>query len=143
MPTISNTPAATWKATIRKPGWPTVIKTFRTKRDAQDWARRTEDEMVRGVYVERASSERMLPKRALDRYMAEVVPTKRPSTQRREQPIAVTLKAALAITVSLRSRLTSLQGTVINAWRRDEPSNRAAFREKAARERRACGLGLE
>ena len=35
---------------IRKRGWPTVIKTFRTKRDAEDWARRTEDEMVRGVH---------------------------------------------------------------------------------------------
>jgi len=42
-----------------------VIKTFRTKRDAQDWARRTEDEMVRGVYIDRAASERMLLKRAL------------------------------------------------------------------------------
>ena len=37
----------------------------------------------------------MLLKRALDRYLTEVVPTKRPSTQRREQPIDVNLKAAL------------------------------------------------
>ena len=34
-------------------------KTFRTKRDAEDWARRTEDEMVRGVYIQHCGSERM------------------------------------------------------------------------------------
>ena len=34
MATISKTPSNTWKALIRKRGWPTTIKTFRTKRDA-------------------------------------------------------------------------------------------------------------
>ncbi len=34
-------------------------KTFRTKRDAEDWARRTEDEMVRGVYIQHCGSEHM------------------------------------------------------------------------------------
>ena len=47
MATITKTPSNTWKAIIRKRGWPTTIKTFRTKRDAQDWARRTEDDTVR------------------------------------------------------------------------------------------------
>lgn len=51
MATLVKTPSGTWKALIRKTGWPTVAKTFRTKRDAEDWSRRTEDEMVRGVYV--------------------------------------------------------------------------------------------
>lgn len=50
MATFVKTPAGTWKGIIRKRGWPTTIKTFRTKRDATDWARRAEDEMVRGVY---------------------------------------------------------------------------------------------
>jgi hypothetical protein len=36
--TINKTPSNTWKALIRMRGWPTTIKTFRTKRDAQDWA---------------------------------------------------------------------------------------------------------
>ena len=49
MATITRTPSGTGKALVRKKGWPAAIKTFRTKRDAQDWARRTEDEMVRGV----------------------------------------------------------------------------------------------
>jgi hypothetical protein len=59
MATIVKTPAGTWKAVIRKTGWPTNAKTFRTKRDAEDWSRRTEDEMVRGVYIQRSGSERL------------------------------------------------------------------------------------
>lgn len=51
MATIVKTSSGTWKALIRKTGWPATAKTFRTKRDAEDWARRTEDEMVRGVYI--------------------------------------------------------------------------------------------
>jgi integrase len=80
MATLVKTPSGTWKALVRKNGWPTNIKTFRTKRDAEDWARRTEDEMVRGVHIVRATAERMTLAAALKRYTAEVTPTKRPST---------------------------------------------------------------
>jgi len=82
--TITKTPSKTWKAIIRKRGWPTTIKTFRTKRDAQDWARRTEDDMVRGAYIDRAPSESTTLKSAMSRYLAEVSPTKSAGTQRRE-----------------------------------------------------------
>ncbi|MGH8658206.1 MAG: hypothetical protein ACREV4_06955, partial [Gammaproteobacteria bacterium] len=80
MATLVKTPAASWKAIVRKIGWPQVIKTFRTKRDAEDWARRVEDEMVRGVYIDRAPSERMTLKAGLTRYLAEVKPSKRACT---------------------------------------------------------------
>jgi integrase len=92
MATLVKTPSGTWKAVIRKQGWPTVAKTFRTKRDAEDWSRRTEDEMVRGVFIERAPSERMTFGSALDRYLAEVTPTKKESTQRAERLKAVSLR---------------------------------------------------
>ncbi|MCC2594739.1 site-specific integrase [Pusillimonas sp. MFBS29] len=81
MATIVKTPSGTWKAVIRKTGWPTASKTFRTKRDAEDWARRTEDDMVRGVYIQRAPAERMTVEAALKRYLREVTPTKRESTR--------------------------------------------------------------
>ena len=84
MAVIVKTPSGTWKAVIRKTGWPTSAKTFRTKRDAEDWARRTEDEMVRGVFIQRAPSEKMTVAAALQRYEQEVVPTKKQSTQKRE-----------------------------------------------------------
>lgn len=81
MATIVKKPAGSWKAVIRKAGWPMQTKTFRTKRDAEDWARRTEDEMVRGAYIQRATADRMTVATALERYLAEVVPTKRPTSQ--------------------------------------------------------------
>lgn len=84
MATIVKTPSGTWKAMIRKNGWPTSTKTFRTKRDAEDWSRRTEDEMVRGVFIQRTPSEKMTIETAMIRYVKEVVPTKKPSTQLRE-----------------------------------------------------------
>lgn len=85
MATIVKTPSGTWKALIRKTGWPATAKTFRTKRDAEDWARRTENEMVRGMYIQRAPAERMTVEEALKRYLAEVTPTKRPMTQLSER----------------------------------------------------------
>ncbi|QQN98426.1 tyrosine-type recombinase/integrase [Pseudomonas sp. SW-3] len=84
MATLVKTPSGTWKAVIRKNGWPTASKTFRTKRDAEDWSRRTEDEMVRGVYIQRSGSERMTLEAALKRYLSDVTPTKKPTTQRGE-----------------------------------------------------------
>jgi hypothetical protein len=83
--TIVKTPSGTWKAVIRKAGWPTTIKTFRLKKDADDWARRTEDEMVRGLFIQRAASERMTFEMAMKRYLVEVTPTKRPLPQNAER----------------------------------------------------------
>ena len=81
MATLVKSDSGTWKAVIRKAGWPTTAKTFRTKRDAEDWSRRTEDEMVRGAYIQRATADRMTVEVALKRYLAEVVPTKRATSQ--------------------------------------------------------------
>ncbi len=41
--------------------------------------------MVRGVYIDRAPSERMTLKAALIRYLSEVTPAKRASTQQAER----------------------------------------------------------
>lgn len=95
MATITKTPSGTWKAIIRKVGWPTTSKTFRTKRDAMDWSRRTEDEMVRGVFIQRAQAERLTLENALDRYLKEVSITKSVFTQRGETSKSKQLKAEL------------------------------------------------
>lgn len=95
MATIVPTPSGTYKALVRMKGWPTTSKTFRLKRDAVDWARRTEDEMVRGVYISRSGSERMTAQEALKRYLTEVTPTKKPTTQRSENVTAGHLGAFL------------------------------------------------
>jgi integrase len=119
MATIVKTPSGTWKAVIRKTGWPTTAKTFRTKRDAEDWARGTEDEMVRGVYIRRATADRLTVTTALDRYLKEVTPTKRPSSQEAEIRRAEILKkhlgqyslAALTPEIIARFRDERLAGT--------------------------------
>ena len=81
MATLVKTDLGRWKAVIRQTGWPTTSKTFRTKRDAEDWARRTEDDMVRGADIQRARSDRLTISDA-SRYLSEVTPTKRPSLQK-------------------------------------------------------------
>lgn len=96
MATITKTPSNTWKAVVRKRGWPVTIKTFRTKRDATDWARSTEDEMVRGIYIHRAGAEKLLFGKALERYLAEVSTSKRVSTAYGESRKAKALKRKFA-----------------------------------------------
>lgn len=95
MATIVPTPSGTHKALVRMKGWPTVSKTFRLKRDAIDWARRTEDKMVRGTFLSRAGSESMTVEAAVNRYLAEVTPTKKATTQRSEGITAKHLTAFL------------------------------------------------
>lgn len=93
MATFVKTESGTWKALIRKIGWPTQSKTFRVKKMAEDWARRVEDEMVRGVFIQRSPSEKMTIAEALNRYEKEVMPTKKASTQVREARRIKFLKA--------------------------------------------------
>lgn len=95
MATLVQAPDGKWKAVIRRKGWPIVAKTFRTKRDAQDWARQAEDEMVRGVFINRADSHGMMLATALDRYLSDITPKKKPSTQIREKGRIKTLRGKL------------------------------------------------
>lgn len=92
MATFIQTPAGTWKAIIRRRGWPTKIKTERTKRLVEDWARRTEDEMARGVYVDRSASEKLMLSDALDKYEREVSADKSASTKVSERRRIALLK---------------------------------------------------
>lgn len=112
MATIVKTDSGTWKALIRRKGWPTVTKTFRVKRDAQNWGRTTEDEIIRGLYVPRNNSEKLTIAAALDRYVKEVVPTKKLSSQRREISRAEFLKSKLG-----QYSLAALNAELIAAFR--------------------------
>ena len=79
------TPSGTWKVVIRKSGWPTAVKTFRLKKDAEDWERQTTDEMVRGVFIKRSPSERTTFEFAMKRYLSEVTPSKRHQRKRQNE----------------------------------------------------------
>lgn len=112
MATIVKTESGTWKALVRKTGWPSTSKSFRLKRDAEDWGRRIEDEMVRGVYIQRSSSEKMNLQAALERYEREIMPTKKASTQVREARRIKLLKTELG-----RYSLAALSATIVADYR--------------------------
>lgn len=95
MARIVLTPSGKWKALIRKVGWPSVSKTFRIQRTAIDWARSIEDEMVKGVFIQRAPSQRLTLEVALDRYLKDVSVTKSIFTQRGETSKSKQLKVEL------------------------------------------------
>ena len=110
--TITRTESKTWKAIIRRKGWPHVSKTFRIKRDAEDWARTTEDEIRRGIYIHKNASERLTILEALDRYLREVTPTKKESTQRGDKDRANQIKLELG-----KYSMAALNADVISKYR--------------------------
>ncbi|MHB0989797.1 MAG: site-specific integrase [Burkholderiales bacterium] len=132
MATITKTASGTWKVLIRKQGWPQCIKTFRLKKTAEDWARRTEDEMVSGVFIQRSPSERLTFEKAMQRYLAEVTPSKRPLTQNVERKRSVQLidffgKYSLAtITAELVAKFRDLRLAGEDRMKNGKPQPRAA-----------------
>ena len=89
-----------------------MSKTFRIKRDAEDWARTTEDEIRRGIYIHKNGSERLTIIEALDRYLKEVTPTKKESTQRGDIDRANQLKPELG-----KYSMAALNADVISKYR--------------------------
>ncbi len=110
--TIVKTPAGTWKALVRKLGYPTAIKTFPTKRECEDWGRQVEVEMTKGVYIDRGDSTKISIATALDRYESQVTPTKKASTARAEINRIKHLKVELG-----KYSLASLTPQIVSAYR--------------------------
>ncbi|MEK7769339.1 MAG: site-specific integrase [Pseudomonadota bacterium] len=77
MATITKTPSNTFKVLIRKAGLPPQIKTFKSKPNAEKWARLIESEMDRGVFINRQEADRITVGELIDRYIQEVTPLKR------------------------------------------------------------------
>lgn len=49
-----------WQARIRRKGHSPIEKSFRTRTDAEKWARSIESEIDRGFYTDRTEAERTL-----------------------------------------------------------------------------------
>ncbi len=64
--------SGSWEATIDKKGFSRISRTFDTKGEAEAWAKVTESEMVRGVFVSRKEAENTTLSEALDRYEKEI-----------------------------------------------------------------------
>jgi len=81
MAVIAQRDSGRWQAKIRRHGWPPQSKTFRTRSDAEAWARAVEREMDIGAFIKRDDAERTTFKEAADRYKTEVLPSKRGKDQ--------------------------------------------------------------
>ncbi|MBU2762884.1 site-specific integrase [Acidithiobacillus caldus] len=84
-----------WQAKVRKKGYPTQTKVFRSKREAQEWAAIVESEMARGVWKDRGEAESTSLREALARYAQEITTGKKEQKseiarirQWQERPIA-------------------------------------------------------
>jgi len=63
-----------WVAKIRRKGHPAIQQTFQEKYDAEAWARKTESELERGLYVaDLEEARRMTFAEAMNRYLYEYV----------------------------------------------------------------------
>lgn len=57
MATFDQRDSGYWQAKVRRKGWPVQSKTFRTKAEAEAWARAVESEMDRGAFISRSAAE--------------------------------------------------------------------------------------
>lgn len=69
--------SGSWQALVKKKGFGQIARTFDTKAASEAWAKITESEIVRGVFVSRKESENTTLSEALDRYEQEVSPIKK------------------------------------------------------------------
>lgn len=61
-----------WAVQIRRKGWPNQSATFRTKKDAQAWARKVEPEMDRGQFIDQNAAQCTTLADLIDIYLREV-----------------------------------------------------------------------
>lgn len=81
MASISRHGKTGWQVRIRKKGIPVQVKTFKTKATAERWARQVETEIDNGVFVSSGEAENTTLSELLDRYIKEVLPTKKSQRQ--------------------------------------------------------------
>ena len=74
-----------YQALVRRKGYPTQTRTFRTYRDAEIWAASVEAEIGHGTWRPTAEAERTTLAEALDRYRSEITPGKRAASRSRER----------------------------------------------------------
>lgn len=100
-----------WQARIKRKGYTELTKTFDQYNDAVAWARLTESEMDRGLYISRTEAENTTLGEILNRYLREVTPHKK-SAQVERYRINAWLKTALA-----KRYLSTLKASDFAIWR--------------------------
>lgn len=77
MATVRNRGPYQWQAIVKRKGIGSTSKTFLNKKDAEDWAKITESEMIRGHYIKRDDAEKTTLAELINRYRETILPTKR------------------------------------------------------------------
>ncbi|GAB1369912.1 site-specific integrase [Azonexus hydrophilus] len=99
-----------WQAKVRRDGYPGVSKTFARKSDAEAWARAQEAEMDRGAWRDRSSADSTTLYKLLERYLADVVPTKRGAAVE-----TLRIKTLMSDKLTLH-KLSALSPLVLSEW---------------------------
>lgn len=81
MATIEQRPNGTWRAKIRKKGYPALSASFDTKAEAQRWSAEIEGDMSRARFVDIREAEQTTLAEALRRYRREVSDHKKGARQ--------------------------------------------------------------
>ena len=66
-----------WQARVYKKGYPTAIRSFIVRKDAEKWARQIETDMDKGSYINSTLSEKTTLGELIERYLKEVTPLMR------------------------------------------------------------------
>ena len=116
--------SGSWRAIIKRKGYPTQTRTFDLKGQAETWAKQIENEMDRGVFVSRAEAESTTLAELLDRYESEITPQKRGAAMERshlkvigQDPIARCFVARITgreLTAYKNRRLGVVAGSTLN-----------------------------
>ena len=69
--------AGKWQARVQRRGYPDQSKTFLTRADAERWARQTESDIERGVFIDRKAEETTTLETLINRYLEEITPRKK------------------------------------------------------------------
>ena len=72
MASIRELESGKWQVQVRHRGMRPAVKSFKTKTEAERWARLLESEIDRGVFVDRTDAQRTTIAELIDRYLAEV-----------------------------------------------------------------------
>lgn len=100
-----------WQARVKKKGYPELSKSFKSKSDAESWARFVESEMDRGIFLSRKEIESTTLGELLTRYLSEITPNKKGATVESYR-IHRWLKSPLA-----KRYLSTLRATDFAVWR--------------------------
>lgn len=104
--------ATGFQVQVRRKGFPQVSKMFKSRREAEAWARLVESEQDRGIFLDRSEAERCTLADLIRRYIAEVTPEKKSSESER-----IRLERFLREESICAYKASALTGRAIAAWR--------------------------